>query len=198
MAKSGTFKSAMFGGFRKSAVLDYIEDYQRDSQNTIASLNTELEECRKQYQAAASENEELARKVDECETALAELRELAGLLTEKLKEQTDLHTRIGDVYVEAKADARRIIEHAGEDAKTILEAADTTASMTVDHISDTVSHLKGIQTDFESLVHTFSEKIAQIDRSLSSAKAKISSNKAKKTITSEDLESNGVLPLKRN
>lgn len=196
MAENGRFKKTLFG-FRKSAVLDYVEAYQRESQTTIDTLQKELDDCREQLARANAENAELEAKVRECTAAVHELHELADALQAQVKEQVALHNRIGDVYVEAKADAKRIVEDADADAKNILKAADDTASMTVRHIDDTVSELSGVKTSMDSLARHLGDKLAQIDAALAAAKRRLSPSKRTDSITSDDLQAQGVLPTRK-
>ena len=194
MAANGRFKKSLFG-FRKSAVLDYVEAYQRDSQATIDGLQQELADCRAALAQATAENTELSAKVAECTDALQELKELADALSAQVKEQAELHNRIGDVYVEAKADAKRIVADADSDARSILKAADDTASMTVRHIDDTVSELSGVKTNMEAMARHLGEKLAQIDAALTSARRRLASSRQPDAITSDDLQAKGVLPF---
>lgn len=196
MAENGRFKKALFG-FRKSAVLDYVEAYQKDSRDTIQALQDELAECRAQLDRANAFNGELEAKLKECEAAVDELHGLAESLQTQVEEQSALHHRIGDVYVEAKADARRIVEDAGENARGILRAANDSASMTVRHIDDTVSEMSGLKTNMESLAKHFGEKLVQIEGVLSVLKGRLATSVRNESITSDDLYAKGVLPYEK-
>ena len=196
MATNGRFKKALFG-FRKSAVLDYVEEYQKDSRETIDALKKELAECQEQLAQANAVNAELESKLQECEGAVDELHSLAESLQAQVSEQAELHHRIGDVYVEAKADAKRILEDADSNAQNILQAAKDSTNVTLRQIDDTVSEMSAIKTSVDALAYHFGEKLSLIDSALSALRQKLSSAKHASAITSDELMAKGVLPSKK-
>ena len=139
MAASGRFKKALFC-FRKSAVLDYVEAYQKDSRATIESLSGELSDCREELTQANAVNAELEAKLAECEEALRELNELAESLQAKIEEMT----------AQSPLPAEEAEETQPEPAPT-AEIEDVVAS---------------VKSDVEEMSRRFGDKLSRFDKML--------------------------------
>ena len=139
MAANGRFKKALFG-FRKSAVLDYVEAYQKDSRATIESLSDELSACKNELVQANAVNAELEAKLAECEDALRELNELAASLQAKIEE-----------LAAASADTAEEPEEAEPEPTPVEEEP---------------APVSNIKSNLEATARHFSEKLSRFDRML--------------------------------
>lgn len=82
-------KTTLFGGFKKSDVLAYIETLQTDT----ADIKKKLEE-------KTNESNEFKNKIAELEKSLGELYKINVKLEEKEKEVADLTSRLGEAIAE--------------------------------------------------------------------------------------------------
>ena len=82
-------KTALFGGFKKSDVLAYIETLQSDT----ADIKKKLDE-------KTNESKEFKSKISDLENRLDELNAVNAKLAAKEQEVTDLTSRLGEVIAE--------------------------------------------------------------------------------------------------
>lgn len=200
MSANGSFKKSLFG-FKKSSVLDYIEQYQlqfksqaEESEAKIKALTEQLTHLEDEYQKAVQINQALEQKVMDCETAIADLSAAAASMQEEILRKRDLHEKIGNIYVEAKADAKQILQTASDDARSLLDSADRSANFTAEQIQDTVENLTGIRSDLESSVRSFDDRIQQINRTLNEVRSRLKRCRTDSTVTDDDLDALGILP----
>lgn len=200
MSANGRFKKSLFG-FRKSSVLNYIEEYQteyaskaQEDENKINELTDSLSNLEEQYKQAVAINLALEGKLQECEGAIAELTAMAQELQVEVDKNKNLHEKIGNVYVEAKADAKQIVDNASDNARSIINTADRSAGFTAAQIESTVDDLTNIRSDLERSVRSFNDRIKQINSTLSDVKAQLSNHKAKNPVTDDELAAMGILP----
>ena len=193
MSTNGKFKKSMFG-FNKASVLEYVEGIQKENYDNTTKLNAELSDYKAKYEEAVKLNNELNEKVSECEASLVELKNMADSLIAEVERNHQLHTQIGDVYVEAKADAMKIVNQADKSAKEMLSSADESASFTINQISVTRDDLSKLQKSLESSVAEFSKKLSQIDLTLKTAKSKLKAKGLGNTgISDDDLVARGII-----
>ncbi len=203
MSANGRFKKSLFG-FRKSSVLNYIEEYQaefsskaEEDEKKIRELTDRLACIEEQYKQAVEINTALEDKLSECENAITELSATAGELQAELDKNKNLHEKIGNVYVEAKADAKQIVDKASDNARSIIKTADRSAGFTASQIESTVDDLTSIRSDLERSVRSFNDRIKQINLTLSDVKAQLSDHKARNPVTDDELAAMGILPISK-
>ena len=193
MSTNGKFKKSMFG-FNKASVLEYVEAIQKENFEETSRLNAELSDYKTKYEDAVKINNELNEKVAECEASLIELKNMADSLMAEVEKNQQLHSQIGEVYVEAKAHAIKIVNQADKNAKDMLSSADKSASFTIDQINTTRDDLGKLQRSLEQSVSEFAKKLSQIDSTLKVAKSKLASkNKLNTGISDDDLVARGII-----
>ncbi len=193
MSTNGKFKKSMFG-FNKASVLEYVEAIQKENFEETSRLNAELSDYKTKYEDAVKINNELNEKVAECEASLIELKNMADSLMAEVERNQLLHSQIGEVYVEAKADAIKIVNQADKNAKDMLSSADKSASFTIDQINTTRDELGKLQKSLKQSVTEFAKKLSQIDSTLKVAKSKLASkNKLNTGISDDDLVARGII-----
>ncbi len=200
MSANGRFKKSLFG-FKKSSVLNYIEEYQADykaksdaADEKLKELSEKFNELEAKYNDAIAVNIALESKLSECEAALGELTSTAAELQSEIERNKNLHEKIGDVYIEAKADAKQIVDTASGNAKNILKTADRSVGFTAEQIENTVEDLSSIRHDLERSVRSFNDRIHQINATLSDVKSQLSRHKMKNPVTDDELAAMGILP----
>lgn len=92
-------KTSVFGGFKKSDVLAYIE-----------KLQTETADVREQLDAKRTESIELKRKIEELEVRLDNLSEVTEKLNKKENEVAELSEKLNDALSENKQYLEKITE----------------------------------------------------------------------------------------
>ena len=101
MSKEFTvMKTTLFGGFKKSDVLAYVEQ-----------LQTETAEVKDALDAKREESLELKRKIDELEIKLDNLMQVSDKLNEKEKEVSDLTVKLELALAENKKYGEKIAEY---------------------------------------------------------------------------------------
>ena len=101
MSKEFTvMKTALFGGFKKSDVLAYVEQ-----------LQTETAEVKDALDAKREESLELKRKIDELEIKLDNLMQVSDKLNEKEKEVSDLTVKLELALAENKKYGEKIADY---------------------------------------------------------------------------------------
>ena len=101
MSKEFTvMKTTLFGGFKKSDVLAYVEQLQTETADVKSSLDAKREESL-----------ELKRKIDELEIKLDSLLQVNQKLDEKEKEVSDLTVKLELALAENKKYSEKIAEY---------------------------------------------------------------------------------------
>ena len=101
MSKEFTImKTTLFGGFKKSDVLAYVEQLQTETANIKSMLDTKREEAL-----------ELKRKIDELEIKLDNFSTVNDRLSEKEKEANDLAVKLELALKENKQFSEKIAEY---------------------------------------------------------------------------------------
>lgn len=101
MSKEFTImKTTLFGGFKKSDVLNYVEQLQTETADIKSMLDTKREEAL-----------ELKRKIDELEIKLDTLSSVNDKLAEKEKEANDLAVKLELALKENKQFSEKIAEY---------------------------------------------------------------------------------------
>lgn len=101
MSKEFTImKTTLFGGFKKSDVLAYVEQLQTETADIKSMLDTKREEAL-----------ELKRKIDELEIKLDTLSSVNGKLSEKEKEANELAVKLELALKENKQFSEKIAEY---------------------------------------------------------------------------------------
>ena len=100
MSKEFTvMKTALFGGFKKSDVLELIEELQAEAAETKSALDSKREEAL-----------ELKNKIEELEEKLEELTVVNEKLNEKEKEIAELNQKLEDALSENKQLSEKSVE----------------------------------------------------------------------------------------
>lgn len=101
MSKEFTImKTTLFGGFKKSDVLNYVEQLQTEAADIKAMLDTKREEAL-----------ELKRKIDELEVKLDNLSAVNNRLAEKEKEANELSVKLELALKENQQFSEKIAEY---------------------------------------------------------------------------------------
>lgn len=182
-------KTSLFGGFKKSDVLDYIENLQNDA----ADLNSELDKKRK-------ESLELRKKIEELEEKVSELSEISKAIEEKdariselgeklrnskdecaqykekLFEYQDKSERlsraekqIGAAYIDARRYSDEIIDNAKSKAKDI----GALASQDVKHQANEIEQLL---RDVDAVSKKFNSSLEQLHKDVYALSTKLNTS----------------------
>ncbi len=199
MSADGKFNKSLFG-FNKRQVLGFFEDYQNEKQSEIdeikeqtASAREDAERFKRLYESAAILNDDLEKKFELCRTSLDRLKETADALKRELDAKNELSARVGDIIIDAKADAHNIVERANDSARSIIDSADSSAAFTLEQIDSTKQDLGKIRSSLEETMSDFNRKLALIDETLETAKSQIAESKKARPITIDDLSRSGVI-----
>ncbi len=194
---SGNFGTSMFG-FKRERVIDYIEQITIEHNAEKTAITQKLNATQEALMQSQTENANLKESVALCEQQLADLRELALQLKQEVEKNNQLHEKIGDVFVEAKCTANRIIETATENAHTIVNSANNCAANTLEDIASAQTRLDSVRNELETMLSDFDQKLDSITRSLNSAKSYIKPTNGftiNTNITEDDLINSSVIKI---
>ena len=204
MNNNGKFGKALFG-FNRNDVIDFIENMATDAEKTLNERDVTIEELKQTIaekdQAIANahkQNSELNEKIKSVEAEILQLREIAEKFRDEMNSRSAMNERIGEVYVEAKESAERLIQKAARSADEIVKSANSCAEKTLDNISGAQADIINAKQKLISMATDFEKKLDSISESIKSAKSHISAAdfSGKKEITEDELESRLILPDK--
>ncbi len=203
MNKKGKFGKSLFG-FKRADVIDYIEQANTDSitaikdkDDTINSLKEQLAAKTTELEAANAQNTELNEQIKAVEIEFAQMKQLAVELKNELNVFEEKSKQIGEVYVEAKVSADRIIRDANENADNIVNTANFCAAKTLSDITDAQKDIVTAKRSFYDMMGEFEKRLETISQSINTAKSKISPTtgfSVNTNITEDDLFNSSVLP----
>ena len=204
MNNNGKFGKSLFG-FNRNDVIDFIENMAADAEKILNERDVTIEELKQTIaekdQAIANaqkQNSELNEKIKSVEAEILQLREIAEKFRDEINSRSAMNERIGEVYVEAKESAERLIQKAARSADEIVKSANFCAEKTLDNISGAQADIINAKQKLISMATDFEKKLDSISESIKSAKSHISAAdfSGKKEITEDELESRLILPDK--
>ena len=172
------FRSAVFGGFHKDDVLNYIETTSRAHAERVAQLEEELEQARRQAREAETRATAAEAQVGDLSPRAAQMEKTTGELEEKrsdlaaaereiqsLRRQISLlepraeaydavKDKLAGVELEAHQRATQIVDDAARNARQIRQE-------TAQWISRVHSSYERLRTDVEA---TLKHSAAELDR----------------------------------
>ncbi len=204
MNKKGKFSKSLFG-FKRADVIDYIEQTSneayatvQDREDTIALLNEHLKTAKDELKSEKRINAELNEQLKAVELEFVQMKELAAVLKAGLEGYEQKSKQIGEVYVEAKVSANKIIRDANNSADQIVSTAQSCANKTLNDIADAQSDIVMAKRGFYDMMDEFEKRLEAISESIIAAKSKISPTNSvfsvKTDITEDDLLNDAVLP----
>lgn len=197
MNKTGKFGKSLFG-FKRADVIDYIEQASTDSISAIKERDDTIASLTEQLSSAAELNAQLNEQLQAVEVEFEQMRQLASNLKGELDKFEEKSKQIGEVYVEARVSADRIIRSANDSADAIVSTAQSCAAQTLSDINDAQSDIASAKRNFYDMMSDFEKRLETISRSIMTAKAKITPATAGFTvntdITEDDLLNGSVLP----
>ncbi len=197
MNKNGKFGKSLFG-FKRADVIDYIEQASNDSISIIHQRDDTINSLTEQLNAANELNTQLNEQLKSVENEFAQMRQLANELKHELSTFEEKSKQIGEVYVEAKVSANRIIQDANESADCIVKTANSCAVRTLNDITDAQKDIVSAKRSFYDMMGEFEKRLETISQSINTAKSKISpiEFRVNTDITEDDLLNSSVLPDK--
>ncbi len=197
MNKNGKFGKSLFG-FKRADVIDYIEQTNNDSIATIKERDDTIAMLNKQISDASALNAQLEEQLKSVEAEFTLMRQLADELKGELDRFDEKSKQIGEVYVEAKVSANRIIKDATENADGIVSTAQSCAAQTLSDITDAQTDIMTAKRSFYDMMGEFEKRLEAISQSIITAKSRISPTvhgfTVNTDITEDDLLNGSVLP----
>lgn len=176
MGSDNVFRSAVFGGFNKADVINYINMLQND----MAALKNQLDGLNKAY----NEQSAISRKVPVLEEELkkreqvfeenSQLKEkIASLESEKENLNTEYEkvkaaeTQLGAAFVDARRYSDKIVSAAKDRASSVSKEAS-------DDITAKAQQIRSVASDADKLSAEFAKKMDELSRSISALSSKMS------------------------
>ncbi len=182
-------KTSVFGGFKKSDVLAYIENLQNDTAEVSAELDkkrAESLELRKKIETLEERVEslsELSRNVEEKDAAISDLEiKLQDALAEasrykgRLLEYQDKNERIaraekqiGAAYIDARRYSDEIIDNAKSKAKDIGALASQDVKSQANDIEQLLRDVDAVSKKFNSSLEQLHKDVYALSKKLNSS-----------------------------
>ncbi len=178
MAKEITImKTTLFGGFKKSDVLSYVEQLQTetaeiksmldDKRQEAIALNQKIEELEVKLEALISVNEKLAEKEKEnqdlavkLELALAENKQYCDKISEydeKSERLRRAEKQIGAAYIDARRYSDDIVDNAKAKAKDI-------GAIASQDVKNQATEIEQLLKDVDTLSKKFNSSLEQLHK----------------------------------
>ena len=145
----GKLKTVLFG-FDKKETLNYIENYQRESQRKISALEDELSAIKEQAEALKSENEAFEKELTSVKDRL-EAAENEAIAIKKASDEKDKR------YIDEIDETYQQLEIMRDNMKTALDSF----IKQVDNINDNLENTKN-SIDTNSQNESVNDKIMYI------------------------------------
>ena len=185
----GTFKTAMFGGFDKQSVVDYIEKSARESRECIAALESECTalqagkaEAEERCAALREENEGLKDESVQLRTELAEVRSEKAQLEARLAEmereyqtyrahmvdiELEARQRAGDITNQAQTAADELTRTTREQADAMLQDAQNRCvalrNQMQGELQAMIDGCRAMKADFANMTEHISSELRRMD-----------------------------------
>ena len=182
-------KTALFGGFKKSDVLEFIEKLQREMEdvkksldskrtealelkNKIEDLENKLEELSKVKDEISEKDAQIKRLSEELEKSLAEnkvLNEKSYEFDEKSEKLRRAEKQIGAAYIDARRYSDDLVEGAKAKAKDI-------GAIASQDIKREANEIETLLKDVDLISRKFNSSIEQIHKDVYALSSKLNSS----------------------
>ncbi len=182
-------KTALFGGFKKSDVLEFIEKLQREMEdvkksldskrtealelkNKIEDLEDKLEELSKVKDEISEKDAQIKRLSEELEKSLAEnkvLNEKSYEFDEKSEKLRRAEKQIGAAYIDARRYSDDLVEGAKAKAKDI-------GAIASQDIKREANEIETLLKDVDLISRKFNSSIEQIHKDVYALSSKLNSS----------------------
>lgn len=163
------FRNSLFG-FKKSDVIDYIDQWHRKSADREADLLRKIEEL----------NEEISSLKSDIDTINQEKKRIENIQDEYIKryeEVEKLSADIGKLYLTAQTDAKEVMEQSIKSRELVNKEVETNLTA----IEEMHAELGNVKSDILSSVGNFSNELDRLFATFNEAKEKL----AEHTFTEE-------------
>lgn len=184
-------KTALFGGFKKSDVLSYIEQLQSETadirsqldekrsealelKNSVSELEHKLElldNVTKQLQEKQTENAELNAKLNILQAENSQYREKLSLYDEKSEKLRRAEKQIGAAYIDARRYSDDIVDNAKSKAKDIGAIASQDVKREANEIEQLLKDVDAISRKFNSSLEQLHKDVYALGSKLNSSAA---------------------------
>ena len=182
-------KTALFGGFKKSDVLEFIEKLQRETEDVKKSLDskrTEALELKNKIEELEDKIEELSKVKDEISEKDAQIKKLSEELEKSLAENKVLNEKsyefdekseklrraekqIGAAYIDARRYSDDLVENAKSKAKDI-------GAFASQDIKREASEIESLLKDVDAISRKFNSSIEQLHKDVYALSSKLNSS----------------------
>lgn len=182
-------KTALFGGFKKSDVLEFIEKLQRETEdvkksldskrtealelkNKIEDLENKLEELSKVKDEISEKDAQIKRLSEELEKSLAEnkvLNEKSYEFNEKSEKLRRAEKQIGAAYIDARRYSDDLVEGAKAKAKDI-------GAIASQDIKREANEIETLLKDVDLISRKFNSSIEQLHKDVYALSSKLNSS----------------------
>lgn len=182
-------KTALFGGFKKSDVLEFIEKLQREMEdvkksldlkrtealelkNKIEDLENKLEELSKVKDEISEKDAQIKRLSEELEKSLAEnkvLNEKSYEFDEKSEKLRRAEKQIGAAYIDARRYSDDLVEGAKAKAKDI-------GAIASQDIKREANEIETLLKDVDLISRKFNSSIEQLHKDVYALSSKLNSS----------------------
>lgn len=172
--KTKIFKKAIFGGFDRADVMQYISELQaensaalRESEDKAALAQKRADELSKEIEKAAAEAVDLKEKADYFSKQAEELSEKNRALSDVNTELTDeISHQVGKIFTQARINAQSIIDEAKEKAEQIEKNSRRIFSEAQNGLAVSKSTVGDAKKEVESILDEVIEKLNLVFDSL--------------------------------
>lgn len=168
--KTRAFKKALFGGFDKRDVMEYIAEMSAEAASARKEYLKNSEELKKQNEALKTSMDELSLKLGEQQKAAEELsvakKELeeinASLTTDNSELRNELDNQVGKIFTQARITAQSIVHEARLRADGMNQKSDRLMSSAKEGVEDTRAAITAARDDIRVLLDETAEKLEEI------------------------------------
>lgn len=160
------FKTSLFG-FKKSDVIDYIDQWHKKSSDRETELLNQVEELNEEITALKS-------RVDALNEEKERLENIQSEYIKRYEEVEKLSADIGKLYLAAQTDAKEVMEKSIEKRELVNKEVETNLTA----IEEMHASLDNVKSDILSSVGNFSDELDRLFETFNQAKEKLAEHNA--------------------
>ncbi|MBE6733150.1 MAG: hypothetical protein E7561_04045 [Ruminococcaceae bacterium] len=158
------FKNSLFG-FKKTDVINYIEQSHKNSSEKEAELLAQIENLK-------NENSALKDDISALNEEKTRIENIQDEYIKRYNELEKLSEEIGKLYLTAQTNAKEIVEKSLEDKEII----DQELESNIKTIEEMHESLGTVKSEFLSSVNSFSSELDRLFETFNDAKTKLSAS----------------------
>lgn len=198
------FKKAIFGGFDRADVMQYINQLQTEADAKLRRAQDEAFEASKESERLSEENSKIISEIKQLQKQADELGEQLTKLSEQNKALSDVNAeltdeishQVGKIFTQARINAQNIVSEAREKAEQIEKSSNIIRDAAQNGLHYSKDAISGAREEVENILNEVIDKLNSVFDGLENPVVFNDGKNISSTTQSEEADAVKKIPVK--